>query len=456
MNREPNAQMIALMDEAGFSNKGLAKRMRDRAEQRGIELGTTHVGVQRWRDGWGIRPSTAAIMAEVISAKLGRTIRPSDLGFFDASVPAPAPVPVAHPETMRDVLTMLDGLSGERLDPPTDDHLVITDSDLNAAILKWMVARPDGIHEDRPATQRVGVRDVLAIRTAAEMFTRLDFQFGGGHGQKALRHYFRHEALPLLSASYSEKVGRALFTATAEIAEILGWAAYDIGNHHLGYRYLLSALRLAQVPDDRMLGAAILANMSHQANYLGHYSRATDLARAAIEGGRGQSTPRAMALFAAHEARAQASVGDPGGAGRAMNEAERHFEKADTADDPKWLAYVDEAEIIGEFSHCFRDLKRPAESLRFAEKAVAQTDPRYARTLGFCRIVLAESQLLNGDLEDAITTARLAVDEGGSLQSARFSRYVTDFQRKLSQYAGVAIVTQFNEHVIEVRVSLEG
>ncbi|GAB2867355.1 hypothetical protein GCM10027074_38600 [Streptomyces deserti] len=81
------------MDEARVSNKGLAKRMKDAAAQRGISLGTTHVAVQRWRDGAGIKPETAAIMADVLSTKLGRRITPGDLGFFDHTRPtAPDPI----------------------------------------------------------------------------------------------------------------------------------------------------------------------------------------------------------------------------------------------------------------------------------------------------------------------------------------------------------------------------
>jgi hypothetical protein len=41
----------------------------------------------------------------------------------------------------------------------------------------------------------------------------------------------------------------------------------------------------------------------------------------------------------------------------------------------------------------------------------------------------------------------LAVTEGDALQSARFQRYVTDFQREVSQHAGNPAVQQFNEHV---------
>ncbi|WP_062207115.1 hypothetical protein [Streptomyces sp. NBRC 109706] len=75
------------------------------------------------------------------------------------------------------------------------------------------------------------------------------------------------------------------------------------------------------------------------------------------------------------------------------------------------------------------------------------TDPKYVRTLGFCRLVLAQSHLLNGALEAAATTATLAVKAGDALQSSRFVRYVTDFQRQVSAHATNPAVQEFNERV---------
>ncbi|MGC4974999.1 sporulation protein [Streptomyces sp. DT199] len=454
MSREPNAHLVAVMDEAKVSNKGLAKRMKDAAAQRGISLGTTHVSVQRWRDGAGIQPQTAALMADVLSAKLGRRITPGDLGFFDHTRPA-TPEPLGYPSTVPDVLSMLDGLAQERADTVASEQLIVSDSDLSSAVLSWMIARPDGIQSDRPAQQRVGMRDVRAIRDAAATFMQLDFKYGGGHGHKALRHYFRHEVLPLLSASYSEKVGTALFGAAAEVSQLLAWTAYDSGNHRLAHRYLTSTLRLSQVIDDRMFGARILGNLSHQANYLGNHTQAIQLARAAVEGAKGRATPRAMANYWAMEARALSNAGDRTGASLAMNQSERHFERADSADDPPWLSYFDDAELLGEFCHCFRDLRMRREAVEHAQRAVNSTDPQYARTLGFCRMVLAQSQLLNGELEAGVTTASLAVDGGDSLQSSRFQRYVTDFRAEVSAYAANPAVVAFNEQVNEALARLD-
>ncbi|MFJ8723599.1 sporulation protein [Streptomyces sp. NPDC093269] len=454
MSREPNAQLIAFMSEAKISNKGLAKRMTDEADRRGIELGTTHVSVQRWRNGSSIRPQTAAIMADVLSAKLGRGITPGDLGFF-GNAQSNAPEPISYPGAVPDVLSLLDGLAQERAEAPASDQLVIAEGDLSSAVLSWMIARPDGIQADRPAHQRVGMRDVRAIRDAASMFMQLDFKYGGGHGHKALRHYFRHEVLPLLDSSYSQKVGVALFSAAAEVSQLLAWTAYDTGNHRLAHRYLTSTLRLTQVTGDRMFGARILTNLSHQANYLGNHAQAIQLARASLEGGRGAATPRAMSLFAAHEARALANAGDARGAGRAMNEAERYFERADTSTDPEWLSYMSAAELEGEICHCLRDLKQRREAVEYAQRAVDSTDPKYARTLGFCRMVLAQSQLLSGELEAAVTTASLAVDGGDALQSTRFQRYVTDFQEEVRAHAANPAVAAFDDKVHDALARLE-
>jgi tetratricopeptide (TPR) repeat protein len=454
MRREPNHRLAAVMAEAGASNKGLARRVKDIAARRGVHLGTTHVSVQRWLDGGGIQPQTAAFLAEALSEKLGRKITPSDLGFTGMAPVAPVGS-AGYAHSLSEALGQLVTLTQFRPDDGQSSTDLLSEGDVNSAVLSWLVSRSDGLTVDAPSARRVGMRDVAAVRTAAEMFMHLDFKFGGGHGHKALRHYFREDVLPLLGASYSERVGKALFEAATEIAQLLAWTAYDTGNHTLANRYMIATLRLTQVIDDRMMGARILTNMSHQANYLGQAPRAAQLARASLEGGRGRATPRAMALFAAHEARALSTALDRTGAARAMNEAERYFERADSSDDPDWLSYMDEAELYGEFCHCFRDLGQGAEAVRFAERAVAITDPKYARTLGFCRMVLAQSQLLNGELEAAIDTATLAVEDGDALQSARFLRYVTDFQREVSPYTQNPAVQRFNEQVRDALAELD-
>ncbi|MFI2237379.1 sporulation protein [Streptomyces chrestomyceticus] len=456
MRAEPNHRLAAVMAEAGASNKGLARRIREVARKYGDHLGTTHVAVQRWLDGKGIQRQTAVYVAEALSNKLRRRVTPQDLGFPSIAHIPGSPAGTGYAGSLPEALNALGSLTHQCPEDSRPDETQFPDADVHSAVLAWLVSRPEGVPSGASVTRRIGMRDVAAIRTAAGFFMQLDFQFGGGHAHKAFRHYFREDVLPLLGACYSAKVGEALFKAASEISQLLAWSAYDIGNHALAERYLLSTMRLAQVVGDRMMGARILTNLSHQANYLGKAPQALTLARASVEGGRAGSTPRAMALFCAHEARALATVQDRKGAARAMSEAERFFERAGSATDPEWLAYMDEAELNGEFCHCFRDLGQNTEAVRFAERAVELTDPKYARSLGFCRMVLAQSQLLNGELEAALATAGLAVEAGDALQSARFQRYVDDFRREVSVRAAHPVIQRFDERVREAMDGVGG
>ncbi|MFI6492980.1 hypothetical protein [Streptomyces sp. NPDC050564] len=62
-------------------------------------------------------------------------------------------------------------------------------------------------------------------------------------------------------------------------------------------------------------------------------------------------------------------------------------------------------------------------------------------------MALAQSLLLNGELEAAVSTASLAVEGGGSLRSARFQRYVTVFRTEVSAHAMTPTVVAFNDQV---------
>ena len=96
--------------------------------------------------------------------------------------------------------------------------------------------------------------------------------------------YLRGEVAPLLHGRYSDTVGRALFSATAEFTLGVGWMAYDAGKHGLAQRYMTQALRMSHAANDRAFGGRILAAMSHQALHLGDVQHGLDFACAARAG----------------------------------------------------------------------------------------------------------------------------------------------------------------------------
>jgi hypothetical protein len=249
------------------------------------------------------------------------------------------------------------------------------------------------------------------------------------------------------STTFTERVGRDLFSAAAEVAQLLGWTAYDIGRQGLAQRYLIQALRLAQAADDRMMGGRLLSNMSHQANYLGNHDQAVQLARAAQEGSKGVASATTMAMFLAMEARAHAGNKDDAASSRALREAEMAFQKHNAADDPEWISYFDAAELASEGAHCFRDLRNPRMTQEFVAGAIELRDPSYVRTLAFDRLVLAASYVQQREPGLAVKIATEAVDLAGGLKSRRYLRYVRDLCTDLQGYETESDVRAFYDLV---------
>jgi hypothetical protein len=154
MSREPNHRLAAMMAEAGVSNKGLARRVRDVGQRYGADIRTSHVAVQRWLQGGGIQPQTAAFVAEALSEKLRRKLTLSDLGFVEAPSTVPM-VGTGYDVSLSEALTMLDGIAELSPEDRQADNSPLSESDLNSAVLTWLVSRPDDLISDSAATRRV-------------------------------------------------------------------------------------------------------------------------------------------------------------------------------------------------------------------------------------------------------------------------------------------------------------
>jgi tetratricopeptide (TPR) repeat protein len=248
-----------------------------------------------------------------------------------------------------------------------------------------------------------------------------------------------------LQAGYTDAIGRQLFSVAAQFTYKTGAMAYDIGLHGLARRYFVQALNLSHVSGDRPLGGKVLALMSHQANFLGEYQQAVDLARAAALGAGTAATPRVRSMYAAMEARGLASMGDKRSCLRAMKSAETIFSSGPEVDEPSWITYFDQAELQDELAHCFTALRAPKEAERHAGLALGEDPEMHPRSRTFCRISLATSYLDAGDIPKACETAGEALIAAGRIKSARVRKYIRVFDRRLSAFGGQRSISEFRE-----------
>ncbi|WP_329136606.1 hypothetical protein OG552_25185 [Streptomyces sp. NBC_01476] len=318
------------------------------------------------------------------------------------------------------------------------------------ASLRWLVA-PEPVPSAGPGRSgsRVGLADVAMVKSTSDTFAMLDDRFGGEHARQSVIQYLSRDVAPLLSGQYTEAVGRALFSTVAETTLLAAWMSYDACHHGLAQRYFLQALRFAQDGNDRRLAGSILSAMSHQATFLGHYTQAATLARAARMGISGVATPTLMAQFHAMEARALARTGDKRACELALAEAARFLNRRNSGDEPEWITYFDEAELAAEAAHCFRDVSNARQAVEHAEHAMSGS---HVRSDFFVTMVLADAHLRAGDVDEACRVTLDALDLGEQLRSARCVRYLADFRRGLAAHAGSPVVRELGEQAAGLRL----
>lgn len=371
----------------------------------------------------------------------------------DTSPADDSDVSAARPKTVEDGVGALTSLwradlrSNGNTGPSLDPNI------WTAAALDWLLHSADRVTRAPSTGRRVGAADIDAVRSTAKVFADLDNRYGGGHARQALISFLSTDVDSLLRGRYSTETGRKLYSAVAETTLLAAWMAYDTGAHGLAQRYFVQALHLAQTAGDRMLAGSVLDAMSHQATYLGRFRHATDLARAAVTGTIGATTPTLTAHFHAMEARALARLGDAAACDAALSAAERAFADRRPEDDPPWFAYVDEAELSAEFGHCFRDLGRADGARTWAARSVeATTDGGLPRSDFFATMVLADAHLDRGDPEPACTVALDALRMGDQLKSARCAQYVREFRDRLTKLSTSRIVRDFTEQAASHRL----
>jgi tetratricopeptide (TPR) repeat protein len=442
-----NQALASAIEAAGFSHKGFAAAVRALACQHGEVVACDHTSVKRWLAGGQPRGMTAHFIATVLSARLGRRLEPGDLGLEERGAPAVtlgldyAPTTELAASTAAELALRDVGRDGALMSADVEP------SAWECVIARWLVGR-DALRGQPVGPRSATQADVDAVLATTEALSRLDYRFGGGQPRTLLTRYLCDEISPLLTGtSPTSPCGARFFSAVAALLRLIAWTAYDTGSHALAQRYFIQALRLSRAAGDDALGGRILAGMSHQATYLGHYRHAADLARAARLGAGASATPTAVSLFYAMEARALAAQQDEASCLDALRNADVSFGRRSPENDPEWLRYFDAAELAAEWAHCLRDLGRGRQAETYAQQSLDLSEDLYVRSLSFVRTVLATSYLQQGEVEHAVATAAAAAETIAGLRSNRCRHYLQAFAVQLVPYQRMPAVEVFTRQL---------
>ncbi|MFE6174279.1 hypothetical protein [Streptomyces sp. NPDC056464] len=440
-DKRPNELLASWFVRSGWSKGELARQVNRRARQ----LGANHIStdtsrVRRWLDGENPREPIPRILSELFSERFGCVVSVEDLGLraarqspsvsgVDLPWTAPQTVALLSEFSRSDLMLARRGFLGSSLALSAGPALI-------EPMQRWLVPAPSAPYQEpRPvpssrARGRLSRPELDLLESTTVMFRQWDAQCGGGLRRKAVVGQL-HEVTDLLQEPHPETTTRKLFKVAAELAELAGWMSYDVGLQPTAQKYFVLALHAAKEAGDRPLGSYVLSSMSRQMIHLGRPDDALELIHLAQYGSRDCAGPRTQSMLYAMEARAYASMGQPGKCKRAVRMAEDIFSEADDWDepDPDWIRFFSEAELYGENSHSFRDLAyvagRSPTYASLAEPLMQQAvdlfakDDEHQRSYALNLIGVATVHLLRREPEQSAVYAEQAMLVAKKVRSER-------------------------------------
>ncbi|WP_189061541.1 hypothetical protein [Longimycelium tulufanense] len=247
----------------------------------------------------------------------------------------------------------------------------------------------------------------------------LDDTQGGPLVLDWIRHDLRWVSGLLRNCSYDRFQAVRLHQHMAELAQLAGWLAADLGRHGNAQRYLLVGLRAASKAGDRQLGAHILSCLSYQAAWNGLGKDALRLVRLARKGVVDPLRGRLSALLATREARAHANLMDVAAFQRAAAEAAESYASAGSVVDPSWASWVVPAVLAADEGRSWLDMGQPQRAEPELVRGLTLFGDEQPRNRLLHTISLAEARLDLGELDGAAEAVHAALELTSHLSSKR-------------------------------------
>lgn len=305
--------------------------------------------------------------------------------------------------------------------------------------------------EPTPVPSRINQHDIAQIRYAAALFTAWDNTNGGGLAREAAFAHLRWCA-QLLNADYSERLGRDLFAAVAELGGVAGFMAFDAYAHADAKKAFMFSLICAEESGNWHLRASILSMLARQAIWCGEPDNGLTYAETALVRS-DLLTATERASIHTLRARAFAKLHRPQETFAAVRAAHDAFNDSDPTADPPWMAFYDHAQHHGDTGHALWDLSlngRHTEATQRLAYSVAHHTDEYIRSRTISRIKLASLSMAVGDPREGATIAQQALDDIGRIRSRRAIDDLRELQRFADRHRKIVEAAEVRDRITEI------
>ncbi|MCI2422897.1 helix-turn-helix domain-containing protein [Saccharopolyspora sp. K220] len=304
---------------------------------------------------------------------------------------------------------------------------------------------------DPSRRRRIGVADAQAIEHMTEQLRSTIYETGGGLMHLTALSYL-HAVQDCDDAECTDQVRQRVDLATADLAWIAGWAAWDAEQHDQAKELwgvaLTRARRAEAHPRSTDLMIGVLLDSAYQALAAAQRSvNAKDRQRQAVAASRLVDLGSHVAATNQHAASASAQadlhasrawcyglLGESGKCQDSLSQEAAAFATIEPNTVPPWARHVTEAEIASHGAHAFALLARTQPSaapraIEHLDAVVNSDDLTYRRTRAFHLPDLSANYLRVGEIETGIRVgqeALSAVDELSSRHARARLQIVAD------------------------------
>ncbi|MGP0002227.1 MAG: hypothetical protein ACLPKW_31445 [Acetobacteraceae bacterium] len=280
-----------------------------------------------------------------------------------------------------------------------------------------------------------GLELLESINSHIHEIVALDNRFGGADLLRLSTRFFRNLRDRLGTGSYDPRLERDLHSAAGELAEVVGWLAYDAEAHDLCRRMNQESLYFTRLAGDKTVELLTLQNSSMHAAAEGRPREAFQIARSVLEGDY-RLSPRIKALFLTRKARALAQSGDES-ALRLLPEIRDLYLSGVSDSDPAWAWWIDDRELAWHEAMVHRDLGFAGEAIGHFERSVMATPADEIRSQYLHRAYLLQSQVDNSTWDAAERTAGQLIPLSREVASTRTTVILRSISGQLPKRAEV-------------------
>lgn len=292
---------------------------------------------------------------------------------------------------------------------------------------------------ETPVPRRISDSDVAHLEGLTQAFRDLDYTYGGGACRDAIDAQVAW-ARRLLRVPAATAVRRRLTIAVADLHNLAGWTAFDLGLTRTARCHFLAALELAKDPGDKDLVANILYRAGRLHLQHGSPEEALSLFRLGQIAAHDARSSQSVAVLRANEAWAHAALGDRGEAISSLGHAEDAFARhAATDTSPSWVRFFGPTDLAAMTGTVHTELsgtdptsaKQAIESLT---TSVAARGSDMTRSRAFELTMLATNHLRLGNIDEGAAYAADAVTLAEDLRSRRVVERLTPLSAELARH----------------------